>query len=170
MMKIIDDIANVINGDYITAIGVVSSISSLIISVFVLLAVKKIRRFYAFTARVPEINKKLVETASAISDSLNVFNGFTTGLCTLLGDAEVNLISLSKKTDGDLKRKVDLLVKEITAIDSPSWLTKVKRYVDSETPKPEFDSQKQALQRIYVALYKITGECREIYEDARWER
>lgn len=124
-----------------------------------------------FTARVPEINKKLVDIASTISDNLNSFNGFTAGLYTLLGDAEVNLKSLSKKTDGDLKKKINVLLKEITSIDSqPNWITRLKRYINSEPGTDNIDSRKNVLLKIYVSLYTITAECSEIYEDSKWER
>lgn len=165
----VEEIANIINGKYITALGVISSIASLIISVFVLLTVKKIKRFYAFTARAPEINQKLIEIASAISDNLNSFNGFTTGLYTLLGDAEVNLKSISRKTDGPLKKKINLLIKLISSIDSrPNWSTRILGFF--KNTNNDIDSQKDILQNIYVSLYKITAECTEIYEDSRWER
>jgi len=56
---------------WMTIIGTIASILSLIISGFVYLSVKKIRRFYLLNARVPELLENLSEHASKLSDCLN---------------------------------------------------------------------------------------------------
>ena len=98
----LSDFITILNEDYFSAAGVLSSIAGFLLSVFVLLAVRKIKKFYIFTARVPLVNEKLVDIASSISDHLNSFDGYTTKTFKILADAEINLKSLSRKVDGPL--------------------------------------------------------------------
>ncbi|MDM8554133.1 hypothetical protein QUF75_05330 [Desulfococcaceae bacterium HSG7] len=122
-----------------------------------------------FTARIPEINQKLSEIASSISERLDMFDGFTMGIYKLLGESEINLKSLSKKSSGSLKKETNLLISDIKKIGNRrSFFDKVtfdafrKNIIDKE-------SQRKILQNIYVSLYKVVSECDETIKDSRWE-
>lgn len=167
----LSDFITILNEDYFSAAGVLSSIAGFLLSVFVLLAVRKIKKFYIFTARVPLVNEKLVDIASSISDHLNSFDGYTTKTFKILADAEINLKSLSRKVDGPLRKQVENLVKEISSINA-SRHPVIQSIIDLLTfsTSENGETEKELLERIYVSLYKITKECSTRYEDARWER
>lgn len=165
------DFMDIINGDYITALGTISSIAGLILSVFVLSAIKKIKKFYIFIARVPHDNEKLREIASSISSHLNNFDGYSKKTYEILANAEVALKSLGRKVDGPLKKQVSILVKDINSINKKQHPLMKKTFgiLISGGRQPD-QSEKDFLEEIYVSLYKITKECSARYEDARWER
>ena len=158
----LSDFITILNEDYFSAVGVLSSIAGFLLSVFVLLAVRKIKKFYIFTARVPLVNEKLVDIASSISDHLNSFDGYTTKTFKILADAEINLKSLSRKVDGPLRKQVKNLVNEISSINA-SRHPVIQSIIDLLTfsNSQNGESEKEFLERIYVSLYKITKECRE---------
>lgn len=161
----------ILNGDYVSAAGALSSIAGFILSVFVLLTVRKIKKFYIFTARVPQVNEKLAEIASSISSHLNNFEGYTTSTYEILANAEIALKSLGRKVDGPLKKDVGYLVKDISSINTKRHpvIQTIIDYLPFDTSQ-NGKSEKETLERIYVSLYKITNECSARYEDARWER
>ena len=67
-----NELITTMNGNSISALGTISSIAGFILSVFVLLAVRKIKKFYIFTARVPQVNDKIAEIASSISSVVSL--------------------------------------------------------------------------------------------------
>ncbi|MCI5137368.1 MAG: hypothetical protein D3922_02885 [Candidatus Electrothrix sp. AR1] len=165
------DFIAIINGDFITALGSVSSIAGLVLSVFVLFAIGKIRKFYIFTARVPQDNEKLAEIASSISSHLNSFEGYSTKTYEILANAEITLKSLGRKVDGPLKKQVNKLIKDINLINKKRHplIRRAFDIVMLENLQPD-QTEKDFLEEIYLSLYKITKECSARYEDARWER
>ena len=168
-MKLIDFIA-IINGDFFSAAGILSSIAGFILSVFVLLTVRKLKKFYIFTARVPQVNEELGNIASSVSEHLINFDGYTTKTFEILANAEITLKSLGRKVDGPLKKQVNHLVKDISSINIKRHpvIQGIIDFITSSTNN-NVDSEKEILGRIYVSLYKINKECSVRYEDARWE-
>jgi len=122
-----------------------------------------------FTARIPEINQKLSEIASSISERLDTFDGFTTTIEKLLVEAEVNLKSMSRKSSGSLKKYSDFLIADINKIG------KRRRFFDKVTFNVfrksinDKNSQKIILEKIYTLLYKVVSECNENIKDSKWD-
>ncbi len=143
----------------------ISSIGSLIITLFVLYNLRSIRKVFLFNARVPELNNKLSELASLLSKQLNYSNGLTTEIKKNLADTEVVLNYLKKKVNRHLSKKIKILINDIKFVqgDKIVWNLKKKKQL-SETQKQEF------LEKIYIDIYKITSDVNELYKDYQWER
>lgn len=134
-------------------IGTLSSILSFVITIFVWMSVKKIKDFYLFTARFPDLTTRLSELASGLSDGLNAYEGITTKIKKILIDIEVILKSLRKKSNGDVKKSINLLIKEIQKVSSNA----------ENIPK-------EMLENIHISTYKVIKQCEDLYEESRWER
>lgn len=135
------------------ATGNIASILSLIISFLVWLGVKKIREFYIFNARFPDLTMKLSNLASNLSDGLNIYDGVTTKLKKILVDIEIILKSLRKHAIGDVKNSINSLIKIIQKTDSNNE-----------------NAPKELLENIHLMTYKVIKQCEELYEESRWKR
>lgn len=167
----LDTIFWVLNSKAGTALGTLSSVISLVLTIFVFFNIRNIRSFYVFTARVPQLSEDIAAKSSLLNDQLNTFEGMTVKLRTLLAEVEVLLVSLSKNVDGSLKKQVLMLLKKVEAMDvsRKSVFTRLlSSYFDDKAK--DINSQKQILEDIHVSLHKISAACRAKYEDARWER
>ena len=150
-MSVMEAILAYLSGRWFTALASVASILSLVISAAVLINVRKIRSFYVFTARVPQLLDRLRTNSSSLSDQLNDFDRFRPQIPVLLADTEVALVSLSKKVrspHNGVARALALRVKEYD----------VK--ADGEGP----------LREIYVDLHKVIATIDDLREDLKWER
>ena len=132
--------------------GSIASIISLILTIFIFFGIRKIKRFYIFTGRVPEVVKGLDEIASNISKHLNDYNDFLPQIRLELAKAEVALKTLRKKVGKrEHKKPINSLIKTI------------KNY----KPNPEGEEE---LRQIHIDLYKIVAEVQELRKDQKWER
>ena len=138
---------------WMTIIGTIASILGLIISGFVYLSVKKIRRFYLLNARVPELLENLSEHASKLSDCLNSYSGRTNKIEMIIVDIEVSLNALRKKVQKNIKGQIDEL------------MSLIKRIWENN----DLDEQKKKLEKIHVNIYRIRKELQSLLEDSRWE-
>lgn len=161
---------DVFSGKTITAIACASSIASLLLTFVVFLGVRKIRKFYIFTARVPELNQRLSDIASKISSQLNGNSLESTVVTETMADAEVTLKSLSRKVGNPLKPQAKKIIKEIRLLDKREGILAVLFSSRDNGQQNTANSREERLRRIYIALYKLNAECKEIYEDARWEQ
>jgi hypothetical protein len=170
-----DAINTIINELYknelITVLGTFASVLSFFMTLYVIITISRIRRFYIFIARVPEINDRLIKFASEISSQLNSFTGINTTIVKLLADVEVDLASMSRKVDGPLKKRIKLVVEEIDLMDGRKTINKkIINFFESNKSNNILNTPEKSLQNIYFSLYKLTKECAERYEDARWEQ
>lgn len=111
-----EDVINTINNKYFVALGTISSIASLALTILVYIGVNRIKKFYIFTARMPAIKERLQQIASDISAHPNIFEGYSTKTFTILADAEIALRSLRNKTDGPLQIQAAALIKQVQRI------------------------------------------------------
>lgn len=166
-----DWVIGIISGKYVEAIATLSSVISLVITIAVYFGIRKIKRFYAFTARVPELNERLGEIASKISSSLN--SGTLNIIYTkeMLADAEVILKSIYKKVDQPLKKQVKKILHEIESIDDTRGITnKIINFFKETSEINSEGVQESRLREVYISLYKLNAECKNAYEDSRWEQ
>jgi len=155
----------------ITAFATIITILSFFMTLYVMFAVKKIRRFYIFNARVPEIIKRLTDITSKISIQLNSFDGIDRALNEILVNAEVELSSLSRKVDGSLKKQASLLAKEIRILSGRNnWKDRIQIPSLSNNDNKAIRTPEESVQNIYLSLYKLIAECKTRHEDARWEQ
>jgi len=149
---------------YIDFAGSISSLLGLFVTVVIYMSLAKIRRFYVYTARVPDLNEKLEEVASQISEHLNSYEGNTTKTFEILAHAEVTLKSLRGTIKGPINSQIKSVVNKIQAACGKHSLLSYFRKEDN------MENQKSGLEDIYVSIYKIVIECKEDYEASRWER
>ena len=81
----------------------VSSVVSLLLTIWVLIGVRSIRRNYTFTARAPELAKELSKRTSKISDYRNDFDHNLLEIDQELVRVRVTLKSLEKKVNRSSK-------------------------------------------------------------------
>jgi len=146
-----------------------ASIVSVIITTVVYLNIKNIRKHYIFIARIPELSNNLSEIASSISERLDTFNGFTTIIFQFLADAEINLKSLSKKSNGELKKSANALIGKIKQAENKSSFFDKITFNLYKKDLLDVKTQKIILQDIYISLYKIKSECDETFKDSQWK-
>ena len=132
--------------------GSIASIVSLFLTIFIFFGIRKIKRFYIFTGRVPEVVESLDKIASNISKHLNDYEESQPLIRLELAKAEVSLKSLRKKIGKREHRKpINTLIKTIN------------KY------KPNSENQED-LRDIYLDLYKIVSQIEELQKDQKWEK
>ena len=166
-----DWIIDVLVGKIVTAIASVSSIASLILTFVIFLGIRKIKKFYIFTARVPELNNRLNDIASKISLQLTQNTTESTLTREILADAEIVLKSLYKKVSSPLKGQVKKVINEIRSLEERGSIRyRIISFFRNKSRDDQNATQEQQLQNIYISLYRLNGEVKEIYEDSRWEQ
>lgn len=161
---------SLLTGPSATALGTFSSIVSLLLTVIVYINIRKIRKFYLFTARMPQLCERIALKSSSLLEHLNSFSGVTVTIRTLLTEIEVLLASLNGIVDGVLRKQILALLKEIEAMDKSGGI--FKSYFSS-TLKDQVSAvevQRRNIENIYISLQKILATCSAKHEDARWER
>ncbi|MGB0389302.1 MAG: hypothetical protein ACPGWR_31150 [Ardenticatenaceae bacterium] len=131
-------------------LGTISSLISLILTFYVFLDVRKIRSYYVFSARVPDLIKKLHMHVSNLARYAKAFEQHSLEIEEELAGAEVVLESLHSKLDGKAKQSVAQLMQDIESY-------------------PQKRKDKNAVKKIYIDMTKIIGRVREIQEDRKWE-
>jgi predicted PurR-regulated permease PerM len=135
----------------ITDIGSVASILGLVLTILIFLSLRKIRRFYVFTARVPELLDKLTKHAGKISEYQKEFSNSQQEIELELSKAEVVLKSLKKKVSRQTKSSINNVLKT------------VKTYYNSI-------SDSKSLWEVYVKIQILIDEIKELQLDIKWER
>jgi len=135
----------------LTDIGSVASILGFLLTILIFLTLRSIRRFYVFTARVPELLKKLINHARKISEYQKEFSNSQQEIELELAEAEVVLNSLKKKVSRQTKSAVN------------GTLKTVKTYNNSS-------NDSKSLWAVYVEMQKLITEIQELQSDLKWER
>jgi len=134
-------------------IGSIASILSFIIALIIFFNVKKIKNFYIFKVRVPDLNKKFENVVSNISNFLNDYENTTNSIDEETAKCEVVLKSLKKKLPRSLKKSIKNVIERLN------------NYQNRPYQKTEGN-----LREIYVNALKILEEIKYIQEDIKWER
>src|SRR6266446_172939 len=130
-------------------VGSVASLLSLAITIYLFHAVRRIKSFYVFKARVPELTEQLRTHASRLATLHRDFDGSRDEVLLELGKAEVTLKSLKKKIGRPTKKSVG---KAIKLIDNYPY-----------------NKTKNNLWQVYVDLQKVVQEVIEVQSDRSWE-
>lgn len=134
-------------------IGSIASILSFIIALIIFYNVKKIKNFYIFKVRVPDLNKKFENVVSNISNFLNDYENATNSIDEETAKCEVVLKSLKKKLPRSLKKSIKNVIERLN------------NYQNKSDQKTEDN-----LRDIYLSVLKILEEIKYIQEDIKWER
>ena len=132
-------------------IGSLASILGFVLTIFILLALRSIRRSYRFTARVPELIAKLINHAGEIAVYQKEFSYSHQEIQLELAKIEVALKSLKKKVGRNTKSSINKLLKNVENYSN-----------NSNDPKN--------LREIYVEMHKLISEIQELQSDLKWER
>lgn len=146
----LQDIIKFLNKDIFVGIANLLSIVGFIITLYVFFAVRGIKKFYQFKARVPDLNKKLRAHSSELSNCLNDFDGSSPKIEEELALVEITLKSIKRKTDGDIKQSISNALKQI------------RNY-------PSVNEKQHELRSIYVHLIQIVEEITDRRKDQQWE-
>jgi hypothetical protein len=132
-------------------IGSIASIIGLIFTILVLIDVRRLKSYYLFTARMPELARKLREHTLNIAEYLSDFEKSIQDISVELARLEVVLNSLSRKLDRTSSETVVQLLKYLKNYD-------VER------------AGKTGLRKIHVYVNKILDEIEDLQEDLKWKR
>ena len=151
---IIDIIVKFLTSILFTALVNITQIASLVITIIVYFGVKRIKKYYTFVGRHPDLVKNLRRHASKIVEYLSDFDGFFDQIQTELKLTEVTLATLEKKIDDQPKKSIRRLRKT---------LRKTKNTDDLER------QGEKGVRSIYNDLLKIDAEITELRKDQQWE-
>lgn len=127
----------------------VMSVIGFCFTIYVLLTIRKIKNFYVFKARVPDLLKKVTKQASQLSQFHNNFEDSKPQILLVIGQVEVTLKSLNKKVDRQVKNSIKEVSKHISGYKT--------------------NRDKSRLWDIYVSLQKVNQEIVNLQEDRSWE-
>lgn len=161
---------DILNSDPFSAFAALASVVSLGLTIAVFYGVRGIRRHFIFKARVPELIERLTDIASKISDHLTAGSIESTSMSETLADAEVVLKSILRKVKRGVRSDARSILKEIAQLEGrPNWFSVVwDRFFSGFSLSPVPDREAQ-IQKVYIGLYKVANECKEAYEDSRWD-
>jgi hypothetical protein len=130
--------------------GDIASLLSLVLTLLVYFNVRKLRRAYLFTARVPELTEELDSKAAELARLHATSEASKSQLQVVLAEIDVLSRSLRSKVDGDSRRAVKAVLVSIT-----------------EYPGRE---SADAVWQVYVAMQKCLAELRQAQLDLKWDR
>ena len=132
------------------AIANVASVLGLMVSVWVLLDLKRIHTFYRLNARLPGYLKTLRSHATQLSNFLNDPAKNDLQIRKVLASLEGTLKSLEPKLSGDYKTSAAALTQSISKVGFDA--------VAEETAR-----------RVYLQLTQLNQRLKDHHEDIRWE-
>lgn len=134
-------------------VGSITSILAFFITLIILFNIRRIKNFYIFKIRIPELSKKLKIIVSNISDFSNDYESSVYSIDVEVAKCEVFLKSLKRKLPHSTKKSAKDLIKKLNDYQS--------------TPNKKTEDN---LRSIYVSVLKIIEEIKTIEEDYKWER
>ena len=130
--------------------GDIASLLSLALTMLVYFNVRKLRRAYLFTARVPELTEELTSKASELARLHATGEASKSQLQVVLAEVDVLSRSLKSKVDGNSRRAVKAV------------LVAMMEYQGNESA--------DTVWRVYVAMQKCLAELRQAQLDLKWDR
>jgi hypothetical protein len=143
-------IQNLLSRETFFVVGNLFSIASFVLTIFVLLNVRKLRNVYKLKARGPSLIKDLSKSASNLSSFMNEYNAFIPQVTEELGRVAVKLRSLKRKLSGSPKRSVK----------------QVLTYIDRCEVSAQNEEQ---VRHTYVEIVKVIEELKDNQKDLDWE-
>lgn len=140
-----------LSGKSTTAFVNILSIVSFALTIWVAYSVRNIRRFYVFTARVPEITQKIKKHNSKVSELLNDFENSIPKIQIELTSIQVLLSSLKNKTNKNTKQSTNKIVKTIRSYNFKT-------------------ADRDQLWDIYLQVTQLVLEIEDLQKDLRWEQ
>lgn len=132
-------IQTLLNRENFFVIGNLFSIASFILTIVVLLNVRKLRNVYKLRARGPSLIKDLSKSVSNLSSFMNEYSEFIPQISEELGKVVVRLHSLKRKLSGSPRRSV----------------MQVLAYIDQCEVNAQNEEQ---VRRTYIEIVKVIEE------------
>jgi|ERR1700686_239312 len=139
-------------------LGSLASILSLMLTAFVLFELRRIKSFYLFKARVPDLVGRLSQHSSNLSNYLGDFDNSLPQIVKELAISEAVMTSLTKKLGGDPRKSVQAL------------LESTHRFRTRYTNINHLQREKESLRGIYVDMAKVVEDLKQLEEDTKFER
>lgn len=136
--------------DPISLLGTIFSVASFIVSLVVLLSVRKLRMMYKLRVRGPSLIKDLSNSAANLSKYLSEYQDSIPQIQEELGRIAVKLKALEDKISGRVKASV----------------TQLHDYVDQCEANAENEIE---VRRVYLSVTKVTEELKDYQKDIDWE-
>ena len=131
--------------------GNIASIIALLLTIVIFFNLRNIKRFYSFTARVPELLEKMGKHAGQISSYQQDFSNSSREIELELGKAEIVLKALKNKVSRGTKSSVKRVLKAI-------------EYYGRTEKDPD------KLWTVYVEIQKLIEEFQELQSDSKWRQ
>jgi hypothetical protein len=135
--------------DILSVIGFGITLIGLGLTIYVLLTIRKIKSYYVFKARVPDLLKAMSKHGSKLAQFHNDFENSKPQILLEVGQAEVTLKSLNAKVDKQIKISINEVAKQIS--DYKTYQEKSRAW------------------NIYISLQKVNQEITNLQEDRKWE-
>ncbi len=150
MSGLTDTIPKLLNREALAILGDVFSIASFIVSLFVLLNVRRIKNLYRLRVRGPALVKQLAKSTTSLSNYMNEYREFMPQISEELGRVAAKLKSLEAKLSGHPKASVK----------------RVRGYVDQCEVKAE---NERDVRKTYIEVLKVVEELKDHQKDLDWE-
>jgi len=137
--------------EYLADVGGYASILGLMISVWVLINLRRIRNQFLFQARFPALRKAIGSHSNTISELLNSFPSSASDIEVELERCSRNLKNLKGKVTGTTRQSVRILIKQI------NYMT-----------KPFTEQSKADIRKVYVGLTGLETDLKNLTEDQKW--
>jgi hypothetical protein len=128
----------------------IASVVSLALTLLVYFNVRKLRRAYLFTARVPELTEELSGKASEIARLHRTSAESKSQIQVLLAESDVLLRSLKSKVSGSSRTAVKAVL--------------------LATSEYQMNDSAETVWRVYIAMQKCLAELRQTQLDLKWDR
>lgn len=149
-----EDLTNVVHTllsrEAFFVVGNLLSIASFVLTIFVLLNVRRLRNAYKLRVRGPSLIKDLAKCASNLAGFMNDYNESLSQINEELGKVTVKLRSMKRKLSGSAKRSVKHVIV----------------YIDQCEISAQNEEQ---VRRTYVEIIKVIEELRDNQKDLDWE-
>jgi hypothetical protein len=131
--------------------GSIASIIGVLLTIWVALAVRRIRSFYLFTARVPGLSRRLKQHASSLATYMNDPKSFADPIREEMVAAEVTVHSLERKLSGHVKKTAKDLLLNIRRANGT-----------------ELDAS--VVRGVYLLMIRVNEQLKDIQSDLKWEK
>ena len=133
-----------------TNIANLASILGFVLTVFVLLSLRRIRKYYSSKVRIPVLMKTLRKATSSLIEYMNDYENSTEDILLKLGTIEVTIRAIRRRISGDSKK----LVKRATTM-----LKGINRK----------EMSRESVSAVYAQLSKVVESIKQDIEDRNWE-
>jgi hypothetical protein len=181
-METLKKLVEFLNWPIFNAIDNLSSLTGLIISLVVLIKVKKIEVNYAGRIRIPTLLTRINSHASNLIKLMEDYGDAQNEIRLELGSMKAHLESLHKKVDKSIRKEIDSIVRLIERFDKNSAsltsLTKVdiilvklkiKEIPNADAAEMLGNAKRDEVYRIYESVQTLLIKTNNLQEDKMLE-